>query len=76
MGGVADADEDDVEVELEDEDDDDGAAAEELVGAAPESDAPVAAAESPDPAPVFPVLSAADVALAVAFAAAVAGASG
>jgi len=58
------------------EDKDDRAAAAELVEAAAESDAAVMGAESPDPAPVFPVVSPADDAFAADFAAVVAGASG
>src|SRR5271154_5727106 len=61
----------------DDEDDDAGAAAEELTGtAAAAADAPVAAAESPEPAAVFAVVSPVDDPLAVAFAAVVGGASG
>src|SRR5271156_1691668 len=74
LGNAAGAGNDDDD---EDEDDDAGAVAEELTGAAAAaSDAPVAAAESPEPAAVFAVVSPVDDPLAVAFAAVVGGASG
>src|SRR5271156_5825144 len=76
LGNAAGAGNNDDDDEDEDEDDDAGAAAEELTGAAAASDAPVAAAESPEPAAVFAVVSPVDDPLAVAFAAVVGGASG
>src|SRR5580658_1301749 len=64
LGGAAGAGAD----EDEDGDEDDGAAAEVLAGGAVASDAPVVAAESPEPAAAFAFVSPADDPLAAAFA--------